>query len=168
MVARRFRKPIGRVRFLLPASAMLTCSYCKLEKAEIEFHRARRRRTGRQPRCKLCAAIAHKKHYTASGVRRNNIRTSALLRRRELKAFLDAYRATHPCVDCGEADPIVLEFDHVRGSKREEVTRMINRGLALSTIQAEIEKCDVRCANCHRRKTTREARSNHKDGRPKW
>jgi transposase-like protein len=47
-----------------------------------------------------------------------------------------------------------LEFDHI-GLKRESVTRMAWYGCSLATIDAEIAKCDIRCANCHRRVTAR-------------
>jgi len=63
------------------------------------------------------------------------------------------YLLTHPCVDCGESDPIVLEFDHVRGDKKRPLAKLIRQGLSARTIEDEIAKCDVRCANCHRRKT---------------
>jgi hypothetical protein len=65
--------------------------------------------------------------------------------------------ATHPCVDCGESDPVVLEFDH-----RDPAAKSFSIGDALGKtwqwekIAAEIAKCDVRCANCHRRRTARQ------------
>ena len=60
---------------------------------------------------------------------------------------------THPCVDCGESDPIMLDFDHVRGEKSNNIAKMISSCSALSTIFEEIRKCEVRCSNCHRKKT---------------
>ena len=66
-----------------------------------------------------------------------------------------AYLKVHPCVDCGEADPTVLDFDHVRESKAFNIANAITR-LAWTRIVREIQKCEVRCANCHRRKTARE------------
>ena len=63
------------------------------------------------------------------------------------------YLENHPCVDCGEADPVVLDFDHVRGVKKKSVSRLLAGTFALATIFREIEKCDVRCSNCHRRIT---------------
>lgn len=63
------------------------------------------------------------------------------------------YLTEHPCVDCGEADPIVLEFDHVRGEKRHGVKRMLAGTYSLKAVMEEIAKCEVRCANCHRRIT---------------
>ncbi len=65
-----------------------------------------------------------------------------------------AYLVGHPCVDCGETDVRVLEFDH-RGHKRLAVSLMI-RTQPWPNIEREILKCEVRCANCHRRKTLRE------------
>jgi hypothetical protein len=74
-------------------------------------------------------------------------------RRARNKKFIQDYLATHPCIDCGETDPIVLEFDHVRGTKVSNVTDMSRRVHGINAIIKEISKCEVRCANCHRRIT---------------
>ena len=61
------------------------------------------------------------------------------------------------CVDCNEDDPVVLDFDHVdRKEKFRSVAKLIRQGAAIVKLQAEIDKCVVRCANCHRRKTAKE------------
>jgi len=53
-------------------------------------------------------------------------------------------------VDCGETDLRVLDFDHRQGStKRKEVVRLVHDGHSIAVVTAEIEKCDVRCRNCH-------------------
>ena len=70
----------------------------------------------------------------------------------EQKKKIFDYFLTHPCVDCGERNPLRLTFDHVRGEKSLAVSRMICQ-YKWETIQAEIAKCDVRCANCHAVKT---------------
>ena len=62
--------------------------------------------------------------------------------------YLDRSR----CVDCGVTDPLVLEYDHV-GVKRSAVTTMAWSGYSLASIIREIEHCEVRCCNCHRRRT---------------
>jgi hypothetical protein len=63
------------------------------------------------------------------------------------------YLRLHPCVDCEESDPVVLEFDHVSGTKLGHVTKLMYQKKKLEVLAAEIAKCQVRCANCHRRKT---------------
>lgn len=73
--------------------------------------------------------------------------------RRRNHEFILRYLKEHPCVDCGEDDPVVLEFDHVKGEKEASVTFLGNQCRPIKTIKAEIAKCEVRCANCHRRKT---------------
>lgn len=75
-------------------------------------------------------------------------------KRRDLAAQkVFEYLQAHPCVDCGEHDPVVLEFDHVRGEKKQDIAMMINNGASWERLLTEIEKCDVRCANDHRRRT---------------
>lgn len=67
------------------------------------------------------------------------------------------YLDSHPCVDCGEVDPIVLEFDHLpEFEKRFEIGRAVTGSTrSWAAILAEIAKCDVVCANCHRRRGSR-------------
>ena len=65
-----------------------------------------------------------------------------------------SYLAQHPCVDCGETDPVVLEFDHL-GDKLYDIGYMVTAGFSWAAIELEIQKCQVRCANCHRRRTAR-------------
>jgi hypothetical protein len=66
------------------------------------------------------------------------------------------YLMSHPCVDCGETNPVVLDFDHIdRATKSREVAWFIRRQ-DLVGLAAEIAKCEVRCANDHRRKTARD------------
>ena len=64
---------------------------------------------------------------------------------------------THPCVDCGQSDVIVLDFDHRDPStKMGGPTELARKNSNWKKIKEEIEKCDVRCANCHRRKTAKQ------------
>ena len=57
-------------------------------------------------------------------------------------------------MDCGQFYPgYVLDMDHVRGPKEGNVATLANAAISLDRLQAEIEKCDVVCANCHRIRT---------------
>ncbi len=86
-------------------------------------------------------------------VNRNNARYA-----KEKRAWFDAYLAEHPCVDCGEADPEVLDCDHVRGKKTAGVSVLLQGKYSLKRLIAEVALCEVRCANCHRRITRRRER----------
>lgn len=70
-----------------------------------------------------------------------------------IKETINKYLEEHPCTDCGETDIVVLEFDHVSGEKDQNISDAIRRGWSLARLFKEIEKCEVRCANCHRRVT---------------
>jgi hypothetical protein len=76
--------------------------------------------------------------------------------RHDRNAALMLLEKARGCVDCGERDPIVLDFDHVRGEKRENIARMYNWNT--ESVRVELAKCEVRCANCHRRMTAKRGR----------
>lgn len=64
--------------------------------------------------------------------------------------FMREYLRGHPCIDCGNSDVRVLEFDHVRGKKIDRVSKMARDASSISQFLEEIDKCEIRCANCHR------------------
>jgi hypothetical protein len=86
-----------------------------------------------------------------SGERRNMIYLRELLMRSR-------------CVDCGDSRLVVLDFDHV-GAKAANVTEIARRGCSLSRLEAEVAQCEVRCANCHRRRTLGSASGDEEDER---
>lgn len=106
-------------------------------------------------RCAACKSEYNRAHY----IRNKSVYVTRASRRKagirdENTALVIAYLASHPCIDCGEADPLVLEFDHLR-DKKYDIGRMVSQGLSWSAIRDEIKKCEVRCANCHRRVTAK-------------
>ena len=76
-------------------------------------------------------------------------------------AFLRDYKAERGCADCGEKDPVVLELDHIEPSTKDRRmdkygrTAVPWRSLSLAHLKAELAKCEVVCANCHRSRTYR-------------
>jgi len=60
------------------------------------------------------------------------------------------YKRTLECVRCGENHPATLTFHHKNGSEKSfEIANAIRFGVSLKRLIAEIEKCEVLCANCH-------------------
>lgn len=54
------------------------------------------------------------------------------------------------CIDCGYAEHAqALQFDHISDNKKASVSNLIRSDYAWSTILEEINKCEIRCANCH-------------------
>ncbi len=138
---------------------MPRCSMCGLEKPETDFAFQAIETRKRQDHCRLCHATYRREHY---------LRTKGLYVAREVARMrgyrdenrlrLAEYLAAHPCVDCGETELLMLEFDHHDpDSKRSEVSRLLARK-PWARVLAEIEMCDVRCVACHRRRTAAQFR----------
>lgn len=128
------------------------CPGCGEERdVENDFTWKYKDRDIRQTRCKCCQSQINKRHYQnnkQSYLDRVRIREVGVIENNRKR--LADYLRHHPCVDCGQTDIRVLEFDHVRGNKSNNIARMVGEGFSWSTIEAEIAKCEVRCANCHR------------------
>ncbi len=130
------------------------CCACGLAKPMSEFAMKNKQRGTRSTKCRSCQAAYSRGHY-----RRNRpaylARTAKQRKfnREECRQQVYNYLIAHPCVDCGERDPIVLEFDHRDPSKkRASISKLISH-VTWAALQREIARCDVRCANCHRRRT---------------
>lgn len=68
----------------------------------------------------------------------------------EIRNFLFEYKQSRPCPNCGESDPVCLDFHHLDPTIKEfNVTQP--KGRSLEKIKAEISKCVVICSNCHRK-----------------
>lgn len=124
---------------------MKTCFRCKASKPLTEFNRAAKNADGRHSYCRDC----QKAHYRDNYERHyRNVRRVALARfARQRQIVYDALKSG--CVDCGFTDIRALQFDHVRGTKRDSISRMVRQGTSDALLRAEIAKCEVRCANCH-------------------
>lgn len=134
-----------------------TCTGCAALKPVTEFA-CKDRKTGRRTsRCRSCVAAYSRHHYSK---RREDYVRRAKKRhkgdRAALRARVLAHLICHPCVDCGETDPLVLEFDHRDGAAKVQTVAVLLRRKGWRAIEREMEKCDVRCANCHRRRTARQ------------
>jgi len=60
-----------------------------------------------------------------------------------------------PCADCGEKFPYyVMDFDHLdEQTKRSNISKLMNERCTLQFLKDELAKCELVCANCHRKRT---------------
>lgn len=134
------------------------CNHCG-KKKPIEDFNWRWKLTGtRQPTCRECQHEQRKIWY------KNNREEQIAKGYERKKQYREAaqqyvldYLASHPCSVCGESDPRVLEFHHIKGKKKTEVARLINHGYSIKTIQKEISLCQVLCSNCHKKITYKDS-----------
>jgi hypothetical protein len=130
----------------------VTCGRTLLLK---EFNRKRSAVDGLQNVCRECNRARARRYYRENREKHLRIiveRTAQAKRR--AREVAGEYLLTHPCIDCGGDDIRVLDFDHRPGSgKTQNVMFLVNNGYSLARIRTEIEKCDVRCRNCHARVT---------------
>ena len=133
------------------------CNHCGLEKDEEEFSWRFKSLGIRNKACKTCMYEFNKNYYQGDAHERHlqQVKERTDAAREVARDFIYEYLLTHPCQICGESDPRVLEFHHV-GEKDMEITRMVSGGWSITRIQREIDKCDVLCANCHRKLTVDE------------
>jgi hypothetical protein len=135
---------------------MKECSKCGRVWPLSEYHlRNSKDRTYRNE-CRECRRAYHSSYYLQNRDRyREHQRRNQPKRRKQNRQRLLEYLSDKSCVDCGEADPVVLELDHVHGRKQYNVGSMVSE-YSWDRIAEELEKCEVRRANCHRRKTARD------------
>jgi hypothetical protein len=130
---------------LVTACATVAAIEREIEHCEVVCVNCHRRRTARRGRWRRAdPSEVSRRPYANASVARNF-------------AHLDSILRSSGCVDCGERDPVVLEFDHI-GPKRAKVTTLAWFGCSLQTIDAEIARCQIRCASCHRRVTAQRGR----------
>lgn len=131
-----------------PELVLRRCGRCGDDLPTANFNR---HPTGYQWWCRDC----YRSYFRSRGaVHREQSRRARSRRRREVRAFLDNYLLSHPCVECGEADSVVLEFDHV-GEKRGHVGVLAGNGISISGAKRELMNCEVVCVNCHRVRTAK-------------
>jgi hypothetical protein len=111
---------------------MKLCGRCGQVKQIDEFHKNGTKLDGRQAYCRKCNA--------------ENVNEKRLRNRQ----WINEYLSNNSCIDCGFSVVCALDFDHVRGEKKFTIARMKETSYSIARLQEEIDKCEVRCANCHR------------------
>lgn len=132
----------------LPASPLKQCAICNKIKSKTEFYAQKKSKDGLQYKCKACQSQYLKDHYASD---KKPYKESAKRNKNKLRDLIRDLKSK-PCCDCGETYPYyVMDFDH----RENKLFSIGNRGAARGSIilTAEIAKCDVVCANCHRIRT---------------
>jgi hypothetical protein len=91
----------------------------------------------------------HRKNYQSH---KQEAIVRATKRRKRIIAWFTSLKTGKCCKRCPETHPACLEFHHRDGnSKVLEIAAMVSQGWSERKIVDEIEKCDLICANCHRK-----------------
>lgn len=128
------------------------CNSCSTSKPVTDFNK---KKDKYQSKCRACDNAYTRAHYKAnklSYIERTSKRKLEQIALKQ-KWVLDYFK-NNPCIDCNESDPVVLEFDHLL-NKSGNVSKFILNS-SLENLIKEIEKCEVVCANCHRRRTAKQ------------
>jgi hypothetical protein len=128
---------------------MKFCSGCNQDRPVEEFHSNKSKQDGKQSVCKKCRTDYSRAWYKKNKTLQKN---RVAVNKKSKRQFLFDYLSEHPCVVCGEKRIPTLHFDHLE-DKSFNMGHAVTLGKGLKLIQAEIEKCQILCANCHSMKT---------------
>jgi len=132
---------------------MKQCNRCKETQPLENFSRKGKGRF--QAYCKPCAREYGRNNYHKN--REENAakqKAAKKIRMDGIKADIRKLKESTPCMDCGEQYPYYcIDFDHVNGKKTTHISEMLQQGGARWKIFSEITKCEIVCANCHRKRT---------------
>jgi hypothetical protein len=149
----------GPDRGMRPPAVSKRCPRCCPPSVELpasRFPRNRARSDGLGSCCLACKRAIDRQYWQRNAQDLGPVRAGQKRARRQAaRRRVLEHLLAHPCVDCGERDPVVLDFDHVKASKVANVSALVANGYDWKVIAAEIAKCVVRCANCHRRHEAR-------------
>lgn len=133
------------------------CTRCKNLKSSEAFPKRKISADGLSSWCRDCFKASWQKRYYENHehyrARHNKSRNK--IRKQNARRVYE-YLESNPCTTCGESDPIVLEFDHRNGDEKTDNIANLISNSTWSIIKSEIKKCDVLCANCHRRKSAKQ------------
>lgn len=123
-----------------------TCSTCKEILPISEFSKKHDTRDGYSYRCRKCRSkqwkssyYKHQEYYQEK--RRNQTAT--------IRKWLQEYKKTLKCSRCEESESCCLDFHHQ--GKKEKLISQTNSFSCVRLLKEEIDKCEVLCANCHRK-----------------
>lgn len=98
-------------------------------------------------------AAARRRYGRDVTIKDDLVRRKNLVRERN-RAYVNKIKAASPCSDCKMPyPPYVMQFDHLGEDKDRAIAALIQSPVSLARLQAEIDKCEMVCANCHAERT---------------
>jgi len=89
---------------------MKYCPKCRQNKETRDFAKNKGRYDNLQSYCRICKSLQdHRAYLLNKKVHRERVKRYIV----KLRLKVWDYLTKHSCVDCGEANPVVLEFDHI-------------------------------------------------------
>lgn len=128
---------------------MKTCTKCGKEK-DLDQFAVRKNKNGiRQSWCRECFRLWNKEAYR-SGRRKKQVLERAKKQKAYLQAFVRRVKLRYGCSKCGyKKHYAAIDFHHVE-EKDKVIGQLANNGCSIATMKAEMRKCILLCANCHR------------------
>lgn len=115
--------------------------------------------------CKICSKTSKEVEFAKAGVIKDITyfrhickfcySESKVVKKKAIRDWIVEYKKTLKCVNCGNNDFRVLDFDHLE-EKLFNIADASRLGYSLKVLKEEIAKCQILCANCHRIKTYEE------------
>lgn len=131
---------------------MKQCTKCKVEKQLTEFSKRSSNKEKYQSWCKQCSYNHVNGTYKTNPHRKEKLKAWTKSYQEKAEQFVHDYLLKNPCCQCGQTNILTLQFDHLR-DKKFEIGLAVTQGHSVKTIEKEIAKCQVLCANCHSIKT---------------
>jgi len=126
------------------------CTKCNNIKDCTEFRFRNKAKNKLSPWCKECFSKYERKKWNESKERRDSNKNHCNIRKIRNSQYIWDYLSAHPCEKCGETNQIVLGFHHIdRNNKIMEISILSRGAWSIETIESELKKCQVLCANCH-------------------
>lgn len=129
-------------------------STCTILPEDLQFNKNKSKKDGLNNICKVCSKERSKLYYKNNPEKhKKNVAKRNSAYRIELRKIICEYLSNKSCIDCGNSDIRVLDFDHLR-DKQFNISDMIAKSYSWNRIIEEIHKCEIVCSNCHRIRTS--------------
>ena len=128
---------------------MKQCSKCEQFKEPTEFNSSKDRKDGLTSWCKICVRNRSKIWYNDNS---EKVKYKESVTRKGKREWILGIKSSKSCEKCGETHPSCMDFHHLDPTQKDfSISNALYKlHYTRELILAELEKCIVLCANCHR------------------